>query len=61
MNRIGWNLPTAELRAWIFGSEETNGEGLLHLDGDNLVLKSTGVMTVSESRSRGHATATAKW
>ena len=41
MNCIGWNPPTAELRAWIFGSEGANDEGFWHLDGDNEVLKST--------------------
>lgn len=41
MNCIGWNPPTAELRAWIFGSEGASGEGFWHLDGDNEVLKFT--------------------
>lgn len=41
MNCIGWNPQTAELRAWIFSSEEAYAEGLWHPDDDNLVLKST--------------------
>ncbi len=41
--RIGWDPLTGKLRAWIFDSEGGFAEGLWHRDGENWVLKSTGV------------------
>ncbi len=49
--RIGWDPLTGKLRAWIFDSEGAYGEGLWHRDGDNWVLKSTGVTADGQNAS----------
>ncbi|NQV23496.1 MAG: SgcJ/EcaC family oxidoreductase [Rhodopirellula sp.] len=41
--RIGWDPLTSKLRTWIFDSEGAYGEGLWHRDGENWVLKTSGV------------------
>ena len=41
--RIGFDPLTGKLRAWIFDSEGAYSDGLWHRDGDDWVLKSTGV------------------
>lgn len=41
--RIGWDPLTGKLRAWIFDSEGGHAEGTWHRDGENWVLKATGV------------------
>lgn len=49
--RIGWDPLTRKLRAWIFDSDGGYGEGLWHRDGDNWVLKSTGVTADGQAAS----------
>ncbi len=49
--RIGWDPLTGKLRTWIFDSEGSYGEGLWHQDGDQWVLKCTGVMPEGQSAS----------
>lgn len=49
--RIGWDPLTGKLRAWIFDSEGASGEGLWHRDGDNWMLKSTGVTADGQTAS----------
>lgn len=49
--RIGWDPLTGKLRAWIFDSEGAYVEGLWHRDGDNWVLRSTGVTADGETAS----------
>ena len=49
--RIGWDPLTGKLRAWIFDSEGAYGEGLWHHDGENWVLKTTGVMADGQTAS----------
>lgn len=41
--RIGWDPVSGKLRTWVFDSEGGYGEGTWHRNGDNWVLKSTGV------------------
>ena len=49
--RIGWDPLTGKFRAWIFDSEGAYGEGLWHRDGENWVLKCTGVTADGETAS----------
>ena len=49
--RIGWDPLTGKLRAWIFDSEGAYGEGLWHRDGENWVLKLTGVTADGQTAS----------
>ncbi len=49
--RIGWDPLTGKLRAWIFDSEGGYAEGTWHSDGDNWVLKSTGVTADGQTAS----------
>jgi len=49
--RIGWDPLTSKLRTWIFDSEGGYGEGLWHRNGDNWVLKLTGVSADGEPAS----------
>jgi uncharacterized protein (TIGR02246 family) len=49
--RIGWDPLTGKLRAWIFDSEGGSGEGTWHRDGEDWVLKSTGVTADGEAAS----------
>ncbi len=49
--RIGWDPLTGKLRAWIFDSEGSYGEGLWHRDGENWVLKCTGVLAGGQATS----------
>ncbi len=49
--RIGWDPQTGKLRTWIFDSEGAYGEGLWHRDGENWVLKTTGVTADGETAS----------
>jgi len=49
--RIVWDPLTGKLRAWIFDSEGGYGEGLWHRNGNNWVLKQTGVTADGEPAS----------
>ena len=49
--RIGWDPLTRRLRTWIFDSEGGYGEGLWHQDGENWILKITGVTADGEAAS----------
>ncbi len=49
--RIGWDPLTGRLKAWIFDSEGGYADGVWHRDGDNWVLKSTGVTADGEMAS----------
>jgi uncharacterized protein (TIGR02246 family) len=49
--RIGWDPLTGKLRTWIFDSEGGYGEGLWHRNGDDWVLKLTGVTADGEPAS----------
>jgi len=49
--RIGWDPLTGKLRTWIFDSEGAYGEGLWHRDGENWVLKTTGVTADGQTAS----------
>ena len=49
--RIGWDPATGKLRAWIFDSLGGYGEGLWHQDGDDWVLKTTGVTADGQAAS----------
>jgi len=49
--RIGWDPQTGKLRTWIFDSEGSYGEGLWHQNGDQWILKCTGVMPDGQSAS----------
>lgn len=49
--RIGWDPQTGKLRAWIFDSEGGYSDGLWHRDGDDWVLKSTGVTADGQTAS----------
>ncbi len=49
--RIGFDPLTGKLRAWIFDSEGAYSDGLWHRDGDNWVLKSTGVTADGQTAS----------
>jgi hypothetical protein len=49
--RIGWDPLTGKIRAWIFDSEGAYGEGLWHRDGENWVLKTTGVLADGQTAS----------
>lgn len=49
--RIGWDPLNSKLRTWIFDSEGGYGEGLWHRNGDNWVLKLTGVTADGEPAS----------
>ena len=49
--RIGWDPLTGKLRAWIFDSEGAYGEGLWHRDGENWVLKCSGVTADGQTAS----------
>lgn len=49
--RIGWDPVSGKLRAWIFDSEGGYAEGCWHRDGDDWVLKTTGVTADGEPAS----------
>lgn len=49
--RIGWCPVTGKLRAWIFDSEGGYADGFWHRDGDDWVLKCTGVTADGETAS----------
>lgn len=49
--RIGWDPLTGKLRTWIFDSEGGYGEGLWHRNGDDWVLRLTGVTADGEPAS----------
>jgi len=49
--RIGWDPLTGKLRTWIFDSEGAYGEGFWHRDGENWVLKTTGVTAEGQNAS----------
>lgn len=49
--RIGWDPLTSKFRTWIFDSEGAYGEGTWSRDGDNWVLKCTGVMADGQTAS----------
>lgn len=49
--RIGWDPVSSKLRAWVFDSEGGYGEGTWHRDGDNWVLKTTGVTADGQTAS----------
>ncbi len=49
--RIGWDPLTGKLRTWIFDSEGAYGEGLWHRDGENWILKCTGVTADGQTAS----------
>jgi uncharacterized protein (TIGR02246 family) len=49
--RVGWDPVSGKLRAWIFDSEGGFGEGTWSRDGDNWVLKTTGVTADGQTAS----------
>ena len=49
--RIGWDPVSGKLRAWIFDSEGGYAEGTWHRDGENWVLKTTGVTADGQTAS----------
>lgn len=49
--RIGWDPLTGKLRTWIFDTEGGYGEGLWHRNGDDWVLRLTGVTADGEPAS----------
>ncbi|MBI3863359.1 MAG: SgcJ/EcaC family oxidoreductase [Planctomycetia bacterium] len=49
--RIGWDPVSGKLRAWVFDSEGGYGEGTWHRDGDNWVLKTSGVTADGQTAS----------
>ncbi len=49
--RIGWDPVTGKLRTWIFDSDGGYGEGTWRRDGENWVLKTTGVTADGQSVS----------
>ena len=48
--RIGWDALLGKFRSWIFDSEGGHSEGYWHRDGDNWVLKATGVTASTANR-----------
>lgn len=49
--RIGWDPLSGKLRTWIFDSEGGYSDGFWHRDGDQWVLKSTGVTADGQTAS----------
>ena len=49
--RIGWDPLTGKLKAWIFDSEGGHAEGVWHRDGNQWILKSTGVTADGQTAS----------
>ena len=43
--RIGWDPLTKQIKSWVFDSEGGYGDGLWTRNGNQWVIKSTGVMT----------------
>jgi uncharacterized protein (TIGR02246 family) len=49
--RVGWDPVSGKLCAWIFDSEGGHSQGTWHRDGDNWILKTSGVTADGQSAS----------